>query len=116
MSKPSVRKQKKQKDRERRIAKKKHEAVERRIYARKFPAFEIQANNADAGFVNMIERSLRDIDFRDSTLFDPKETAFLKLVKREHDGHRGREGSDRQADVGRQKAVCVHLLLARPPL
>ena len=83
MSQPSVRKQKKQKDREWRVAKKKQEALEQRVYARKFPAYEIQANNADHGFVQFIERSLRDIDFRDGTLFDPKETEFLKHVKRE---------------------------------
>lgn len=83
MSQPSARKQKKQKDRERRIAKKKHEALEQRVYARKFPAFEIEASNADDGFVNLIRRTLKDIDFRDSTLFHPKETEFLKLVKRE---------------------------------
>ena len=83
MSQPSVRKQKKQKDREWRVAKKKQEALEQRVYARKFPAYEIQANNADHGFVQFIERSLRDIDFRDGTMFHPKETEFLKHVKRE---------------------------------
>jgi hypothetical protein len=83
MSQPSARKQRKQKDRERRIAKKKHEALEQRVYDRKFPAFEIEENDADDGFVNLIRRTLRDIDFRDRTLFHPKETEFLKLVKKE---------------------------------
>lgn len=83
MSKPSVRKQKKQKDRERQVAKKKIEAIERRVYARMFPSFEIQANNADAGFVELVRRTLRDIDLRDRTLFHPKETEFMKLVKSE---------------------------------
>lgn len=83
MSKPSARKQKKQKARERRVARKKVEAAEQKVYARKFPGFELQTNNADDGFVNLIRHTLRDIDFRDSTLFHPKETEFLKLVKRE---------------------------------
>lgn len=62
MSKPSARKQKKQKDRERLVAKKKQEAVERRVYARKFPAFELQANDADKGFVELFRRTLPEID------------------------------------------------------
>lgn len=83
MSRPSARKQKKQKDRERRVARKKHEVVQRRVYASKFPAFELQTNDAAPGFVELIRRTLRDIDFQDSSLFHPKETEFLKLVKRE---------------------------------
>ena len=82
MSKPSARKLKKQKERERHLAKKKHEVAEHQLYARKFPAFEFLTNNAPDGFVDLIRRTVREIDFRDTTVFHPNETKFLKQIKR----------------------------------
>lgn len=82
MSKPSARKLQKQKARERRVAKKRHEANERQRYARNFPAFEFRLNNSPPGFVDLIRRTLRDIEFWDRSLFRPEEIDFLKLIKR----------------------------------
>jgi len=67
MSKPSHRKQQKQKDRERQVAKRKHEHAERDLYTKQFPTSEFRTNNAPDGFVNLIRRTLRGIDFRDRT-------------------------------------------------
>jgi hypothetical protein len=82
MSKPSVGKVQKQKERQRRIAKKKHNATDHKIYAGNFPKFELCTNNAPVEFVDLIRRTLRDVDFRDRTLFDSAETKFMKLMKR----------------------------------
>jgi len=82
MSKPSVRRQKKQKQRERQAKEKKLQLADRRLYADKFPTFEFQTNNFPDGFVDLIRRTLRGIDFRDRSLFHADETKFLKHIKR----------------------------------
>ena len=81
MSSPSARKQKKQKERERRVNNEKLAIADRRIYADKFPEFVFQANNSPEGFVDLIRRTLRGIDFRDRTLFGPNEAKFLMQMK-----------------------------------
>jgi hypothetical protein len=78
----SLKKQQKQKKRERRVAAKKHEAADQLLYNKKFPSFEFRTNNAPDGFVELIRRTLREIDFRDRTLFHPSETEFLTHIKR----------------------------------
>lgn len=82
MSKPSAKKQKKQKERERHAKEKKLQLEDRRLYAEKFPTFEFQTNNSPDGFVDLIRRTLRGIDFRDRSLFLSQETSFLKEIKR----------------------------------
>lgn len=77
----SLKKQQKQKKRERRVAAKKHEAADQLLYNKKFPSFEFRTNNAPDGFVELIQRTLRDLDFRDRTVFHPRETEFLSWIK-----------------------------------
>jgi len=81
MSKPSTRRLKKNKERERRVIKMKYEAAEKLLYEKKFPTFEFHTNNAPDSFVNLIRRTLRDLDFRDRTIFQPDETKFLTHIK-----------------------------------
>jgi len=83
MSKPSPRKQKKQKARQRLVAKQKVIAVERRRYARNFPLFVlINPEDADPHFVELIHKAARSIDLRDRTLFHPAETEIYRMIKR----------------------------------
>ena len=82
MSKPSARKRQKQKQRERLVAKQKHEQTLRRNYFEKFPSFEYRTNNAPEEFVSLVRRTVRELDFRDSRLFSYRETAFLKEIKK----------------------------------
>lgn len=82
MSKPSERKRQKQKQRERLVARRKHEGAKRRFYFEKFPSFEYRTNNAPEEFVSLVKRTVRELDFRDSRLFSVRETAFLKEIKK----------------------------------
>lgn len=82
MSKPSTRKQKKQKERERRVGEKKLRIADHKLYAENFPEFVFQTNNAPAEFVDLIRRTVRGIDFRDRSMFVTQETNFLKQLKR----------------------------------
>ncbi len=82
MSKPSIKKQKKQKKRERRVGTEKYKTAEQLLYTQKFPTFEVRPNNAPAGFVDLIQRTLREVNFRDRTVFHPSETQFLTQIKR----------------------------------
>jgi hypothetical protein len=77
----SLKTQKKQKKRERRVAAKKLEAADQLLYRKKFPTFEFRTNNAPDGFVELIRRTLRDLDFRDRTVFHRRETEFLTWIK-----------------------------------
>lgn len=80
MSKPSERKRRKQKDRERAYAKQRHLDRERRCYEEKFPTIKF-SGEADDGFVRLIRKTIQSIDLRDRSLFHPVETAFYKNVK-----------------------------------
>lgn len=82
MSKLTNRKLQKRKARERRVAQEKNQQAERRRYALAFPEFVLRPNNAPQGFVDLIWRAIRRIDFRDRSLFQPAETTFLRLAKK----------------------------------
>ena len=81
MSKPSVRKQKKKKARQRSVAKKKAITVERRRYARNYPQFVLlNPDQADPHFVELVSKAARSIDVRDRKLFSPSETNTYKMM------------------------------------
>src|SRR4051794_307893 len=81
MSKPSLRKQHRQKDRQRQLAKRKSAHADRAL----FPDFDYRTNNAPAGFVDLIQRTLKTIDFRDRAVFSVQEINFFKRIKRSPD-------------------------------
>jgi hypothetical protein len=82
MSKLTTKKLQKRKARERRVAQEKIQLAERRRYALAFPEFVLRPNNAPQAFVDLIWRAIRRIDFRDRNLFQPAETTFLRLAKK----------------------------------
>ena len=84
MSKPSERKRRKQKAREKAVAKRKHFQRERRRYALYYPQFVFEEADAPAGFVRLIRKAIQQIDLRDRSLFAPAETAIFKSLK-QHD-------------------------------
>lgn len=83
MSKPSAKKQRKQKARQRAVAKRNVKAAERRRYARKYPQFVLlDAADADPRFVAHVERAARSIDLRDRSLFSGVESGLYKQIKK----------------------------------
>ncbi len=76
MSRPSERRRKKQKARERIKAKKKHADAEKRRYAESFQEFRFVPNNAPTEFVDLIRRAVKRINFTNSTQFQAWEKAF----------------------------------------
>lgn len=80
MSKPSERKRRKQKARERLNAKQKHRDREQRRYEQKFPTFRF-SGEADPGFEKLVRKALSSIDLRDRRLFHPTETEIYKGMK-----------------------------------
>ncbi len=83
MSKPSTRKQKKQKARQRAKTKNAVIAKELRNYRQNFPSFILRnETEADPGFVKLVRRAVSQIDFRDSQLFTPAETEIFKSMGR----------------------------------
>jgi hypothetical protein len=81
MSKPSERKRRKQKARQRVDAKKKYQDQQRQLYADKFPLFVYKTNGAPQEFVSLIQWAIRRIDLRDPQLFSGWETKVFKLTK-----------------------------------
>lgn len=81
MAKPSARKRKKQKARERIVAKRKCVETERRRYAESFPEFRFVTNNAPTEFVELIRRAVNKINFRDPSQFQAWEKSFFKRAK-----------------------------------
>lgn len=83
MSKPSLRKRKKQKARERSIAKRKVAVAERQRYVRSYPQFiSLDADEADPYFVAHVERAARSIDLRDRSLFSDSESKLYRHIKK----------------------------------
>lgn len=82
MSKPSAKKQKKQKARERVVAKRKVLLAEKRRYAESFPEFIFKTNNAPDEFVDLIRKAVKKIDFSNSSQFRSWEKAFFKGMKK----------------------------------
>lgn len=82
MSKPSDRRRRKQKARQRADARRKHQAEQKRIYAEKFPGFAFQPNGAPPEFVKIVQRAIKKINFRDPQSFSTWETEFYKAGKK----------------------------------
>lgn len=83
MSKPSAKKRKKQKTRQRAVANKKAAVAARRQYVRSYPQFVLlDAAEADPHFVAHVERAARSIDLRDRTLFSGFESSLYKQIKK----------------------------------
>ena len=81
MSKPSDRKRRKQKERQKADAEKKYRVEQRRIYAQKFPEFVYYTNGAPAAFVELVQQAIKKIDFRDPSMFSAAVTEFYRLQK-----------------------------------
>ena len=81
MSKPSERRRRKQKARERADAKAMHIRREIQRYAENYPKLVFHVNDAPPAFAELVRNALQDIDFRDSRLFSPKETKLYKAMK-----------------------------------
>lgn len=81
MSQPSDRKRRKQKAHQRADAKKKYQAGQRRLYQEKFPGFVYEEDGAPPEFVKLVQRGIKQIDFRDPRLFTPHEIKLYKLGK-----------------------------------
>jgi hypothetical protein len=83
MSRPSAKKQKKQKARQRSVAKKKAVVAERRQYGRSFPQFiSLDVDDADPVFVALIQQAARTLDLRDRSLFSADESQVFKWMKK----------------------------------
>ena len=81
MSKPSDRKRRKQKERQKADAQRKHRAEQDRIYAQKFPKFVYLTNGAPEAFVELVQQAIKKIDFRDPSMFSAAGTEFYRLQK-----------------------------------
>ena len=81
MSKPSDRKRRKQKDRQKIDARKKYHAEQSRIYAQKFPAFVYETNGTPPAFVELVQQAIKQINFRDPDMFSSWETELYKREK-----------------------------------
>ena len=81
MSKPSDRKRRKEKERQKADARKKYRAEQSRVYAQNFPEFVYYTNGAPAAFVELVQQAIKKIDFRDPSMFSTGGTGLYRLQK-----------------------------------
>ena len=102
MSKPSAKKQKKQKDRDQQNRQKKLDRERRQAltarkieYAQKYPGFVFDTENGHPEFVELVKKAVAQIDFDDRTVFQPWEAEAFCLIKQ----GRWKAGSTRMDEI-----------------
>ena len=88
MSKPSPRKQKKQKERQRHDKAKKLVADQRQLlqarrseYAQKYPGFRFDTRNGDPAFVEVVKKAVAQINFDDRDIFQGWEAEVYRAIR-----------------------------------
>lgn len=88
MSKPSPRKQKKQKERQRANRTQRLAADHRQLlharnfeYAQKYPGFRFDTTNGDPAFVELVKRAVAQINFDDRAVFQAWEAEVYQILK-----------------------------------
>lgn len=88
MSKPSPKKHKKQKDRDQQNRQKKLDREKRQAlaarkseYAQKYPGFIFETENGHPEFVELVKKAVAQINFDDSTVFQPWEAKAFRIIK-----------------------------------
>ena len=82
MSKPSEKKRRKQKTRKKAEAQKRLVSERRRSYREDFPGFVWQTNGAPPKFVEAVQQVVKDLHFRDCTVFPEWQADAFKAAKR----------------------------------
>lgn len=72
----------KRKARERRVRERQQESVRRQQYREQFPKFVlVNEAEADHGFVRQVQRAIKQVNFRDESVFHPSETKMVEYTK-----------------------------------
>src|SRR5262245_26351623 len=77
-----------------------------------FPPLIVEANEAEAGFADLVRRAAAEIDFRDTSAFDEWHRALYGAVARKGWGHAWLLLSATAAAAGPHGKVVLHHFLA----